>query len=45
MHSKKAYGEVKLYFCPLTLTLDGDEWLAWRPGHFTFGEKSPITHE
>jgi hypothetical protein len=28
----------------LTLTLDGCEWSASRPGRFTLGEKAPGTH-
>jgi hypothetical protein len=28
----------------LTLALDGGEWSASRPGHFTAGERAPDTH-
>jgi hypothetical protein len=39
-HATKMYGGVELLLQVfLTLTLDGDEWLASRPGRFTPGKE------
>jgi hypothetical protein len=41
----KTYRGAKVQFHAfLTSALDGGEWLASRPGHFTPGEKAPDTH-
>jgi len=41
-HTTKTYRgvEVQLHVF-LTLALDGGEWSASRPGHFTLGERTP----
>jgi hypothetical protein len=41
----KTNGEVEIQLHEfLTLALDGGEWSASHPGHFTYREKAPDTH-
>jgi hypothetical protein len=40
----KAYLGVEVQLHSWTLALDGDEWLASRPGRFTPRERAPVTH-
>jgi hypothetical protein len=42
-HAMKTYGKVEVYLHEFsTSALDGGEWLAPRPGHFTPGERAPV---
>jgi hypothetical protein len=44
-HTMKTYWGVELYLhTSLTLALDGGEWSASCPGHFTLKEKAPGTY-
>jgi hypothetical protein len=44
-HTMKAYGGVKVQLHTFfDLALDGDEWSASRPGHFTLRERALGTH-
>jgi hypothetical protein len=38
------YWRVELVLSFFTLSLDGDEWSASRPGHFASEETDPNTH-
>jgi hypothetical protein len=41
---KTYWGVKEQLHLPLTSELDGGEWTASRPGHFTLGKTAPGTH-
>lgn len=43
-HTMKKYGRVEVYLHKsLFLALEGGDWSASRPNHFTSGKQSPVT--